>query len=85
MPQGSQFSSTFGCVTVVKSYSAMKMDRTNSAPGHITSSFPPGLRSWTELSSRPAAPHGLVDLQAWHVVCGDDGGGESWRLVGLRR
>ena len=46
-------------------------------------------QEWTpELSSRPAAPHGLVDLQAWHVVCGDDGGGESWRqwrLVGLRR
>jgi hypothetical protein len=43
-------------------------------------------QEWTpELSSRADAPHGLVDLQAWRVVCGDDGGGESWRLLWLRR
>ena len=78
------------CVTVVKSYSAMKMERTNSAAGHINSRFRSCQKAETldtmvlaqewmkELSSRADVPRGLVDLQAWRVVVGDDGGGEWW-------
>ena len=70
------------------------MERTNSAAGHINSRFRSCQKAETldtmvlaqewmkELSSRADAPRGLVDLQAWRVVVGDDGGGEWW---GLRR
>ena len=66
------------------------MERTNSAVGHINSRFRSCQKAETldtmvlaqewmkELSSRADAPRGLVDLQAWRVVVGDDGGGEWW-------